>query len=168
MNTPPPIPLEADEKLLWQGGPQQRQTAASLPGLYVTAALILALLVWSFTGPVPELLAEIYEKVFRNLMARGVLAFTVLACLVIPHFYLRQINSSTYSITDRRLAVARGGSQVIYRYGDISSPKVKQLGQGLARLSFWKHDAEGRELVIIHAIPAAVAEDAAKYIARAA
>ncbi len=167
MNTDKPFPLETQETLLWQGGPQRRLTAAQLPGLFVTAALIAGLLVWSFTGPVPEPLAELHEKVFQNLMARGVLAFTVLACLVIPHFYIRQINNSRYTITDRRLGVRVGGSLKLFDYGELSSPKVKPLGQGLADLRFWRRDTEGRELVIIHAIPAAVAEDAAKYIAHA-
>ncbi len=166
--------LREDEHILWQGRPQQPVRASHGWQLYLMTALSGTLLIWSFTGPVPEAV-ESFHEFLRAPFCRLVLAFLFLASAVGPALNARAANKSDYLLTDQRIIIRYPVTRqrittYICDYRDVHRLRVHPGENGLARVSFIHHDqARDAENVVhtLHAIPRLVAEDMQKIAERA-
>ncbi len=159
-----------DEVILWEGKPQQPVGIGMWWKLYIMTLVAGGLLLWSFTGPVPEGAAEIHEFISAG-FSRIVLGFLFLASAAGPSLNARSTNESCYRITNKRILIHRGffrGKNCVstYDWEDVFHVSITPMHNGLASVTFLAPSATTARTQdtntmqeLLHAIPATTAED---------
>ncbi len=161
------IRLAEGESVLWQGRPQMRAGAGQWWSLHLSALLMLAVVVWSFTDAAPEAgpLRPLHDAAMLLPIRIACGSFALLFALM-PLFLARQTNRARYIITTQRVVIlSASGHRDETPYREMSNPRVQPMGQGLATLRFSvRADSSAeRDLTtnMLYAIPHPIAERAA-------
>ncbi len=158
------------ERILWEGQPQQHCGVGHWWWLFIAPVLMWPLLLWSFTGPVPEGAANFHEWASDG-FCRLVIFILAASHTAVPFLMARSTNRSSYRITSRRVIMRKPGLMSSnyadeYDYAHMHSLSLRMLDGGLASVSFEGLSPRRSESTheLLHAIPAGVARDVERLV----
>ncbi len=158
------IEYDEGEQILWQGKPQQAVSPTRWWYLFIASALLAAACAASFT-------------IDTDIVVRALLALLSIIAAIFPFLLTRSVNGAQYLATDRRLIICEptltGAECESYGYDELRNPRLTPLHNGLASLHLTCICEEQRGVngahtvrrpILLHAIPAAVAEALAERV----